>query len=231
MIPLNGLTLLISIALISFMLNTFQSLKNFYQQSHSLTTWDSTGLASATRIAKETNSMLLNFRDSLLESIASYDPNTGTTNQNYNNQRLTILKNYFANLDLNHPSILKSTIEFGLSPYNNLGYHKNYRSYQAILSHSNYLPTKFNSNDKSYASSLVTNSNSNIIALDNLEEQIIVNNNIKISSSLLNQLLENDQALLVENHPELFGLLIADDGLSVNNLPNAITMQVDILTN
>lgn len=230
MIPFASFALLISITIVTFLFNSFQGFKSFHQSSKSLNLWDTAGLASATRVAKETNSMLLSLRDSLIASIESYNPNTGKTDENLITERLNILTNYFNNINLNNPkNILKNTIEYGLSPYNNQGYQKNYQNYQINLSHSDYLPMKFNPNDKSYASSLITNSqNSNTISIDELANQIIAGNNIKISQSLLNQLLESDQAILIQNHPELFGLIITNDGLSFDNLPN--TIELDITT-
>lgn len=227
MIPFTAFAVIIAISFSLFLFNTFNSFKNFHQQSKSLSLWDTMVLASTNRVVYETNSFLAALKDSLLQSIKSYDPNSGRVDASLNAERVAIIQDYLSKLDLNTNSALKNTIEFGLHPYNNQG-SKNYSdSYSATLVHSDYLPIKVNDVDKTYASSLVIDDQvTTKINIDDLQSKITDSDKLIISSDLLAKLVDADSFQLIEANPGLFNIKISDDGLSLSKLPNGIEVNV-----
>lgn len=227
MIPFAALAVIIAVSFSLFLFNTFTSFKNFHQQSKVLGLWDTMTLASTNRVVHETNEFLAALRESLLASIKSYDPSSGNVDTSLNAQRLTIIQDYLSKLDLSANSPLKNTIEFGLHPYNNQG-SKNYSdAYSTTLVHSDYLPIKVNENDKAYSSSLITdNQVSEKVDINELESEILDGDKLIISADLLAKLVDADSLQLIEANPELFNMKISDDGLSMNNLPNGIEINI-----
>jgi hypothetical protein len=227
MIPFAALAVIIAVSFSLFLFNTFTSFRDFHQQSKSLGLWDTMTLASTNRVVRETNSFLAALRDSLLQSIKSYDANNGRVDASFNAERINIIQDYLSKLDLNTNSSLKNTIEFGLHPYNNQG-SKNYSdSYSATLVHSNYLPMKLDEIGKTYTSSLLTDNQITAkINMDDLQSQIIDGDKLRIDSDLLAKLVDADSFKLIEANPGLFNIEISDDGLGLNNLPNGIEINI-----
>ncbi len=227
MMPFAALAVIIAVSFSLFLFNTFTSFKNFHQQSKVLSLWDTMTLASTNRVVHETNSFLAALKESLLQSIKSYDPSNGSVDTSLNSERITIIQDYLSKLDLSANNPLKNTVEFGLHPYNNQG-SKNYSdSYAATLVHSDYLPIKVNENDKAYSSSLITDNRvREKIDINELESEIIDGQKLIISSDLLAKLVDADSFNLIEANPGLFNIKISDEGLGLNNLPNGVEINI-----
>lgn len=230
MIPFVALAVIIAVSFSLLLFNTFSSFRNFHQQSKTLSLWDTMTLASTNRVIHETNSFLAALKDSLNKSVKSYDPSKKTVDVALNAERLTIIQDYLSKLDISaEDSPIKKTIEFGLHPYDNQGA-KNYSdSFNATLIHSDYLPIKINEDDKTYTSSLVTdNQVSEKINVDELEDEMLDGDKFVISADLLAKLVDADAYNLIESNPALFNIEINNDGLSLDDLPNGV--EVDVTT-
>ncbi len=227
MIPFAAFAVMIAVSFSLFLFNTFGSFKNFYLQARSFSIWDTMTLAATNRVTRETNSFLLKLQDSLIKSLESF--NNGQVDSSLNQERLSLVNDYLAQLDLNTNSPLKSTIEFGLQPFDNKGA-KNYsNSYNASLVHSDYFNNETINADKNYASTLISNEHvARTFTVDDLESQIIAGDNLKISSDLLLGLVGQEALNTIQANQAVFNIEVTDAGMGLNNLPNGI--QVDIIT-
>lgn len=230
MIPFVAMSVILALSFSLFLFNTFSGFREFFNHSQSLNLWDTMTLAATNRVTRETNNFLIALRESLLDSIQSYNTSNAQVDTNLNAERASIVRDYLSKLELgSRNNELTNTIEFGLHPYDNSAASDYSKTYEATLVHSDYLPTKTNDTDKSYASSLITDQQI-LTKLDihELESKILDGDKLIIDSALLSELLDLDSFKLIEANQALFNIELRNDGLGFNNLPNGI--EVDITT-
>ena len=215
MIGLYSLIIAAGVAFSTFAITTFNGFSDFQSKTSQLIDYDTTALASSTRIAKESSKFLTDLKLSLNGSSLSEA-----------SRPVELINELIDDLELHSENQLNKTISYGL---------KGKQDYKIELIQSGYIPPKFKDSDKKYASvilSEVERSQSSLRAhrsnlpIDDLY-QFISDNKLKISETLLSSLFSDDKVEELKAKQSERGLNIVYGGLSLENLPNGLKLKLN----
>ena len=215
---LNLLLISLATSFSVFLGQSYQNSQTYHSKVQSLSNFDTMSLAAASRVSKETNIFLLNLQTYLNNSIEAK-----SQGQKINNAELeNIFNNYLKNINPHEINQLNETIKFVI---NQVPDSKDL-SYETQLLNSAYLPAKLSSNAPGYVSSLITQKQVEKYTSINELENFYRSPNLHINMELVSALVNPKNLSVIASHPEEFGLAISSDGLSVDNLPNGVSIKI-----
>jgi len=215
---LNLLLISLAASFSVFLGQAYQNSQIYHNKAQNLSNFDTMSLAASSRVSKETNHFLLNLQNYLNESIKAK-----SQGQKINQEELkNIFNNYLKNINPNEINQLNETIKFVI----NQSTDSKDLTYEAKLLNSTYLPTKLTSNHPGYISTLITQKQvKNYIDIYELKD-FYKGTNLLVSLDLISALVSPANLSLISSNPAQFGLEISSEGLSLNNLPNGVSLEI-----
>lgn len=234
LVPFNFLVLSAAIILSVTAVQVANGYSQFHLLSKRIDFLNIATLASSTHIAKDSNNYLDALSKSLEESLESTNSDSLLIDNQGKEYRLSLTLDFIDQItrSVETASPLRETFELGLRGGREQVTKRVFDSnYDISLINSDYLSPQQGSNSSKLASTLLKINNSSIkdIDLDGFGNDFTdASGNISISKNLLTTLLNNKEEAIyrIEQNPELYGLSINDDGLSWENLPTGIKVQI-----
>jgi hypothetical protein len=214
-----ALILAAAIGISGFLITSFSSIQNFTKQSTALVDYETTALAAANRISKETSSFLTELELNLSKALndPSFEPSHSAQE---------LLSFLGRELETGSNNQLTATLNQGLHGK---------QDYKLELLHSNYYPLKRKPSDPSFLSTTIkpssADADSRALASDlRIEplrdfEDFYSNETLLVSKKLLEDLLFTESEIqAISKNASRFGVKLSNEGLRIEDLPNGLKL-------
>jgi hypothetical protein len=214
-----ALILAAAIGISGFLITSFSSIQNFTKQSNALVDYETTALAAANRISKETSSFLTELELNLSKALndPSFEPSHSAQE---------LLSFLGRELETGSNNQLTATLNQGLHGK---------QDYKLELLHSNYYPLKRKPSDPSFLSTTIkpssADADSRALASDlRIEplrdfEDFYSNETLLVSKKLLEDLLFTESEIqAISENASRFGVKLSNEGLRIEDLPNGLKL-------
>jgi|GEM_PF-2628801 len=220
MLPFGSIVAVLGISLSLFLVTTFKGFDNYHQVENITRSYETSSLASASRVARSASNLIA----ALSSSLASANATSSTEINN----RYQALQNYLSEIDTSvsaSPSPVMNTFAKGLSYGSSRSLHK---SYTIDLIQSNYLPAQTTSAEPRYAQTLISDTNvAKIISPVQLRSDLDAGSGqLRVSSAMLAKLVTDVSGII--SNPSAYGLVIDSRGIDLANLPNGTRVDLQL---
>jgi hypothetical protein len=215
---LNLLLISLAASFSVFLGQSYKTSQAYHSKVQSLSNFDTMSLAASSRVAKETNQFLIDLQNYLNKSLENKSQGQSIAK----NQVREIFYEYLSKINPEETNQLNQTIDFVI---NQAPQAKDIIR-ETRLINSSYLPSKLSATSPSYISTLITNQQiQKFIDINSLDDYFL-EENLKINSELIALLLNTQDYGSIISNPREFGLEISPQGLSLNDLPNGISIKL-----